>query len=65
MRNILAYVDSLAGLDLEAVAPTAHAVALPTLLREDVVQPGLALEAALRNAPERLGDGFGVPKIID
>lgn len=65
MSNILTYVQKLAELDTTDVVPTAHAVELPTKLRDDIVQPGLPLERAMLNAPERLGDGFGVPKIID
>ena len=65
MRNILTYVDKLKELDTAQVPPTAHAVDLRTKLRPDAVRPGLSTEAALKNAPEPIGQGFGVPKIID
>jgi aspartyl-tRNA(Asn)/glutamyl-tRNA(Gln) amidotransferase subunit C len=35
------------------------------VFREDVVQPSLSIDQALANAPERDGDGFSVPKIIE
>ena len=64
MRSILSYVDKLKECDTSAVAPTAHAAA-PGFWREDEARAGLPLETALQNAPERIGDGFGVPKIIE
>ena len=65
LASILDYVRKLDELDTSAVEPTSHAVPLPTLLRDDITRPSLPLERALANAPERLGDGFGVPKIIE
>ena len=65
MSKILHYVHKLSELDTAQVEPTAHAVELPTKLRDDVVVAGLPVEVGLRDAPERLGDGFGVPKIIE
>lgn len=62
---ILAYVAKLEELDTDDVPPTSHAVDLPTKLREDEVEDGLPLDRALGGAPERIGDGFGVPKIIE
>ncbi len=64
MRSILSYVDKLKECDTSAIAPPAHAAA-PSFWREDEAQAGLPLETALLNAPERIGDGFGVPKIIE
>lgn len=63
--RILDHVDELQQVQTEGVAPTQHAVLLPLTLREDAVAPSLDVALALRNAPERLGDGFGVPKIIE
>lgn len=65
LSSILGYVEKLGELETKDVAPTAHAVLLPTKFREDAPRPGLPIDQALRNAPERLGDGFGVPKIIE
>ena len=65
LASILSYVDKLDELDTEGVEATPHAVELSTTLREDKLQPGLDVELGLRQAPERLGDGFGVPKIIE
>jgi aspartyl-tRNA(Asn)/glutamyl-tRNA(Gln) amidotransferase subunit C len=65
LTGILGYIEKLDELDTKNVEPTSHAVELPTKLREDTVRKGLPVERALKNAPERLGDGFGVPKIIE
>ena len=65
LGSILDYVQKLDELDVSEVQATTHAVELPTRLRDDAVQPSLDVDAGLRGAPERLGDGFGVPKIIE
>jgi aspartyl-tRNA(Asn)/glutamyl-tRNA(Gln) amidotransferase subunit C len=65
MQRILAHVDKLAELDVSAVPGSAHGVSLEPRLRDDVVAAGLGLDKVMQNAPERLGDGFGVPKIIE
>ena len=65
LGSILSYVKKLDELDTDEVEPTTHAVELETKLRDDESQEGLDVELGLRGAPERLGDGFGVPKIIE
>lgn len=64
-ERILTHVDALQAVDTQGVRPTQHAVAIALALRADTVAPSLAVQDALKNAPERLGDGFGVPKIIE
>ena len=65
LGSILQYVHKLDELDTEGVEATTHAVELKTALREDKKEPSLDVELGLRQAPERVGDGFGVPKIIE
>lgn len=60
---ILAYVRKLEELDLTFVEP--HACNQSTRLRDDEVAAGLPVECALRGAPQRVGDNFGVPKVIE
>ena len=62
---ILDHVRSIAALDLAGVEPTSHGVPLPPLLREDSPGPTLDTERALEGAPERSGEAFSVPKIIE
>ena len=39
-------------------------IELENVLRDDVVRPGLTVEAALANAPDRSGDHFLVPAVL-
>ncbi len=65
LEDILRYVELLNQLDTSNVTPTSHAIPLPTKYREDSSQPCLESSKTLRGAPERIGDGFGVPKIVE
>lgn len=65
LSRILEYMDKLSELDTEDVSPTAHAVPLRNVLREDGARPSLHPEEALRNAPERDGAFFRVPRITE
>ena len=62
---ILAYIDKLKALDVEGVEPTSHAVPLVNVMRDDVVTPCLSQHDALANAPDRAGEFFRVPRIIE
>jgi aspartyl-tRNA(Asn)/glutamyl-tRNA(Gln) amidotransferase subunit C len=62
---ILAYIDKLRQLDVEGVEPTSHAVPLVNVMREDEIAPSLSQESALANAPDRAGEFFRVPRIIE
>ena len=46
------------------VEPMSHPTPIRNVFREDVVQPGLAPDAALAAAPAREGQRFLVPKIL-
>jgi aspartyl-tRNA(Asn)/glutamyl-tRNA(Gln) amidotransferase subunit C len=62
---ILRYVDTLRALDVDGVEPTAHAVPLVNVVREDEVVPGPERDTMMVNAPERAGEFFRVPRIIE
>ena len=65
LGDILKYVDKLNELDVEGVDPTAHAVPLTNVLREDEPRESLPHEAAMRNAPKTSNGLFIVPKIVE
>ena len=65
LAGILAYIDTLRELDIEGVEPTAHAVPLVNVMREDEVVPCLPQDQMLANAPDRVGELFRVPRIIE
>jgi aspartyl-tRNA(Asn)/glutamyl-tRNA(Gln) amidotransferase subunit C len=62
---ILDYIAKLEKLDVSGLEPLAHAVATANVFRADEPRPCLTREAALQNAPEKTGDFFIVPKIIE
>jgi aspartyl-tRNA(Asn)/glutamyl-tRNA(Gln) amidotransferase subunit C len=65
LNSILTYIDRLKELDVTGVEPTAHVVPLVNVMREDEVVPSLPQEDMLRNAPDRVGELFRVPRIIE
>jgi aspartyl-tRNA(Asn)/glutamyl-tRNA(Gln) amidotransferase subunit C len=65
MDAILAYVDKLNELDTTGIFPTSHAVPMENAFRDDVARPGIGVEAALANAPDRSGSFYQVPKVIE
>lgn len=65
LSQILTHVEQLKRYDTAGVEPTTTVMGQVNVFREDVVRPSLPAEKALANAPEREGDGFGVPKIIE
>lgn len=64
LNSILEYAAMLEKLDTEDITPTAHAVPIYNVLREDEVKPSLEREKALANAPETEDGFFKVPKIV-
>jgi aspartyl-tRNA(Asn)/glutamyl-tRNA(Gln) amidotransferase subunit C len=65
LSNILSYIEKLKEVDVSGVEPTAHAFPLVNVTRPDEVQPSLAHEDALRNAPAEANGLFLVPKIVE
>jgi aspartyl-tRNA(Asn)/glutamyl-tRNA(Gln) amidotransferase subunit C len=65
LSGILAYIDTLRGLDTANVEPTSHAVPLVNVMRDDEPRPCLSQDEALANAPDRSDVFFRVPRIIE
>ncbi len=65
LESIVEYVDKISSVDVEGVAPMMHGRELVNVFREDVVGESLPAEAALANAPARVGDEFLLPKIVE
>ncbi len=65
LSNILGYVEMLNELDTGEVSPTSHVVPLTNVFREDQVGEVLEKGEALKNAPEKEGGYFKVPRIIE
>lgn len=62
---ILDYIAKLEKLDVSGLEPLAQAVDTHNIFRADEPRPSLSRDAALQNAPEKTGDFFIVPKIIE
>jgi aspartyl-tRNA(Asn)/glutamyl-tRNA(Gln) amidotransferase subunit C len=65
LGDILEHVERIQMLDLDAVEPTSHALALHDVTRPDEIRPSLPLEVALAGAPAVEGGRFKVPRIIE
>lgn len=65
LNDILTYVDQLNELNTEAVEPTSHPLNLDSPMRDDIVKESLNPELSLRNAPQRVGETFKVPRVIE
>lgn len=65
LANILGYIEKLKELDVTQIEPTAHAVPLVNVFRQDECRPSMPTEDALRNAPAKANGLFIVPKIVE
>lgn len=65
LSSILSYVGKLNEIDTSDIEPTSHVLEMKNILREDELRPSLPVEDALMNAPDRSGNFYRVPKIIE
>jgi aspartyl-tRNA(Asn)/glutamyl-tRNA(Gln) amidotransferase subunit C len=65
LSEILDYAARLQGVDTEGIPPTASVLPPRSVLRPDVVQPGLNRKDLLKNAPQVEDDQFQVPPIFE
>ena len=65
LETIVAYVDRIAGLELDGLDATLHGHDAGAPLREDVPVPGLPLETVLDNAPARIDDEIRMPRVVE
>jgi len=64
LNHILDQYAKLSELDTSAIPPTAQTIELENILREDVAEPSLPVDAVLRNARTTDGDFIVVPRIL-
>lgn len=65
LGDILNYFEQLSELDVSDVPPTTRAIDVSNVMRTDAQQPYREREDILEGAPDRDGDFFKVPKIIN
>ena len=65
LSNILENFEILQQVDTTGVLPTAQAVALQSVMREDEVAPSFPPDDILANAPRREADYFRVRAVLE
>ena len=65
LSAILDYMEKMNELDTADVEPLAHCLPISNILRDDSIKASLGTEKTLANAPQRDGEFFKVPKILD
>ena len=66
LTDILSYISKLNELDVKNTQPTSHVLtSLVNVDRPDVLKQSLGVEDALANAPDKEGDFFKIPKVIE
>ena len=65
LAAIVDYVNQLQQVNTEGVEPLNHALPVHNVFRGDEPRPSLPVDAALANAPDRRGDFYGVPAVLE
>jgi aspartyl-tRNA(Asn)/glutamyl-tRNA(Gln) amidotransferase subunit C len=65
LNGILGWIEQLNEVNVDGVEPLAGAARMALKMREDLVTDGGYPEKVLANAPERAGDFFVVPKVVE
>ena len=65
LNGILGWIEQLNEGDVEGVEPLTGGAQMALRLREDVVTDGGITEQVLANAPDRAGDFYAVPKVVE
>ena len=65
LSSILEYTEKMNKLGTDKVDPMSHPLPISNCFREDSVKESLGTEKTLGNAPQRDGEYFKVPKILD
>ena len=65
LEGIVKYVEKISSVNVDGVEPMMHGRPLVNAFREDCVRPSMDREAALGNAPARVGEEFLLPKIVE
>ncbi|MFA6959639.1 MAG: Asp-tRNA(Asn)/Glu-tRNA(Gln) amidotransferase subunit GatC [Opitutaceae bacterium] len=65
LADVLTNIEKLKQVNVDGVEPTAHAFPIYNVWADDVAKPGLSVEAALLNAPEKRDNMIVVPKVVE
>jgi aspartyl-tRNA(Asn)/glutamyl-tRNA(Gln) amidotransferase subunit C len=62
---IVDYVNQLQQVNTDGVEPLNHALPVHNVFRDDEPRLSLPVDDALANAPDRRGDFYGVPAVLE
>jgi aspartyl-tRNA(Asn)/glutamyl-tRNA(Gln) amidotransferase subunit C len=65
LNSILGWIEQLNEVDIGGVDPLTGASHMALKMRDDAVTDGGFPDRILRNAPDRIGDFFAVPKVVE
>ena len=65
LNGILGWIEQLQEVDVEGVQPLTGAAQMALRLRDDAVTDGGRPEQVLANAPDRVGQFYAVPKVVE
>ncbi len=65
LSGILNWIEQLNEVNVEGVAPLTGVAQMTLRLRPDAVDDGGDPERVLSNAPDRAGDFYAVPKVVE
>ena len=65
LNGILGWIEQLNEVDVTGVAPLTGGTNAPMAMRADEVTDGGYADKVLANAPERIGDFYVVPKVVE
>jgi aspartyl-tRNA(Asn)/glutamyl-tRNA(Gln) amidotransferase subunit C len=65
LNGILGWIEQLNEVNVDGVEPLTGAQQMALKMRDDIVTDGGYPEKLLANAPERAGDFYAVPKVVE
>ncbi len=65
LNAILGYVEQLGEVNVDGIEPLSDGAQMALRSRPDVLTDGGIAEKILANAPDRVGEFFAVPKVVE
>jgi len=65
LNGILGWIEQLNEVNVDGVEPLTGGARMALKMRDDVVTDGGYPDKVLSNAPERIGDFYVVPKVVE
>lgn len=65
LKKVLGYFETLDGVNVSDVPPTAHILSAVNVLREDIALPSMDNSELLKNAPDAEDGAYVVPRVVE